>query len=171
LIVSPTADRDSAPPPFSPTGYFILVVVMVVEAVAVYFLVRGFGQEALPRGAAGGYVEVGLGTVRRELSPASPASALPDVFAVEVVLVLDPRAPASGEFRRRIEERRNEYRHIVAHEILSARSESELRRAGALDALAGEIRGRLNRELSALGGGQEMIDKVIFPWSSLPVRR
>lgn len=167
----PTPDRESAAPPFSPTGIFILVVVMAVEAVGVYLLVRGFGQEAFPRGAGGSYVEVELGAVRRELSPASPSDTIPEVFAVEVVLVLDPAASASGELQRRIEERRNQYRHIVAHEILSARGDSELRRPGALDALAGEIRARLNRELAPPGGGQEMIDKVIFPWSSLPARR
>ncbi len=142
--------------------------VMVLEGVVVYSATRrlGPGSPLLARE----HVEVELGAFLRELSSSDAVRLTPDVFRIQVILVLSPDAPDITEIKRQVEERKNLLRHVVLTEVIRRKSDLELRQPGVLDTLTHEIRHRLNAELGPLGDGQDVIDRVLFPQSQVPRR-
>jgi len=168
---APLPGAGARRPLLSPGGYFVVGLVMIVTFGVTYFFTRhlglGGGSPAAPFRET--YEEIALGVMSRDLT-ADGASLVRDQFAVNVVLVLNPRAGNMAQVRGSVERRRNLLKHIVSSEILHSKSDADLRRPGVLDALQAEIRQRLNAELGAKDG-QDLIAKVIFPESKLPARR
>lgn len=172
---STTAVERPAPPGTGgASGRLVLFVlaVMVAEAVIVFSLARSGAGRGLPEGPlSGGYVEIDLGPFTRELPSRDVLGLVEDVFHVRVALLLNPARPDLRELRAALEERRNLLKHIVSAEILYRKTEAELRRADVLEALAAEIKARLNGELAGGKGGQEVIAKVLLLESRLPPSR
>ena len=88
-----------------------------------------------------------------------------------MALVLNPEYGDLAVYRPLVEKRRDLLRHIVQTEIVNAKGDGDLRKPTVLETLTVEIRKRLNAELGPSSAGQDMIQKVIFPESKLPVRR
>jgi flagellar basal body-associated protein FliL len=153
----------------SPLCYGVLVAIMAVTAGFVFFVTRNFqdaGQKPVMREA---YEEIDLGQVSRELAP-DTSNLVREQFMIRVVLLLNPRVQDLGEMKMQVEKRRNLLKYIVSNEIIYPKTDSELRAVGTLDSLAHEIRQRLNAEFGAGKDGQDVIHKVIFPDSRLPIR-
>jgi len=116
------------------------------------------------------YEQVDLGTFRKELL-VDAATLVHEPFEVKVALVLNPEYGDLAVYRPLVEKRRDLLRHIVQTEIVNAKGDGDLRKPTVLETLTVEIRKRLNAELGPSSAGQDMIQKVIFPESKLPVRR
>ena len=88
-----------------------------------------------------------------------------------MVVVLNPKARDLGALKLQVERRRNLFRDIVWSEVINTKSDADLRKPAALEALKKEIRQRLNLELGGARDGQEAIAQVIFPERKLPEQR
>jgi hypothetical protein len=143
---------------------------LAAVAVGTYAAARLPGP-ALPAPPAveAAFEEVDLGEFGRELL-LDAATLQREHFRFRAVLVIDPRAGDPRALRVDVERRRNLLKHEV-QETLKGKSDGELRRAGALDALREEIRARVNRALGPGRDGHEIVGQVLFPDRSLPPRR
>ncbi|HVE39112.1 MAG TPA: flagellar basal body-associated FliL family protein [Planctomycetota bacterium] len=161
------------PPPrrmLSPMGYLGLGVAMIVAMVVVFSVMSAFRDAGSVAVIQDGYEEVDLGQMTRELSP-EVGGLVRDAFTLKVVLVLNPKVRDLGGLKAQVERRRNLFRDIVWSEIISPKSDADLRKPAALETLKGEIRQRLNQELGGSRDGQELISRVLFPDRRLPERR
>lgn len=166
--------EGSRAPLFSPAGFVVLLGVMVVEAVVVYLAAVLLAPRTAPAPVAAlsrSYVEVELGPYARELSAGDAIGSAPDRFILTISLVLNPRFGNLGELRRSVEDRKNLLKHLVSSEILHRLGDADLRKPDLLEFLAAEIRRRVNAELPSGKEGVEVVERVIFPESKLPVRR
>ena len=173
MAVPAAAERIEAPGPapvaptprrlMSPSGYVVVALIMIITAVVVYFVTRGF-HDAGARPAIPVYQEIDLGQFSRDLGP-DATGVVRDPFAIKVVLLVDPNS------RTLIEKRRNTLKDIVLIEVIFAKSEAELRNPGIFESLRKELHQRLNAELAGSNDGQEAIHKVIFPDVRLPIHR
>ncbi len=153
----------------SPGGYLALAAGMVITIVIVLRATAAFQDSGGPP-VRDGYEEVDLGQVSWDLAPES-GGLVREPFMLRVVVVLNPKVGDPAGLRQQVERRRNLFRDIVWSEILNTKSEAELRKPAALEAMKNEIRQRLNAELGGPKDGQEMIERVIFPERKLPERR
>lgn len=154
----------------SPAGYAGIVALMALTVFVIVKLIAAFQEGAGGPGAQEGYEEVDLGQVTRELAPEA-GGLVRDLFMLKVVLVLNPKAKDLGGLKAQAERRRNLFRDILLGEIISSKSDADLRKPGLLDSLKAEIRQRMNQELGGTKDGQEMVSKVLFPERRLPERR
>lgn len=154
----------------SPAGYLALAVGLVVTIVIVLRATAAFHDAGGAPPPGDGYEEVDLGQVTRELA-AEAGGLVRDPFMLKVVIVLNPKARDLGALKLQVERRRNLFRDIVWSEIINTKSDADLRKPAALEALKGEILQRLNQELGGTKDGREMIVRVIFPERRLPERR
>lgn len=154
----------------SPAGYLALAVGMVVTIVIVLRATAAFQDAGGAPPPHDGYEEVDLGQVTRDLAP-DAGGLVREPFMLRVVVVLNPKARDLGALKQQVERRRNLFRDIVWSEIINPKSDADLRKPAALEALKGEIRQRLNQELGGPRDGQELIARVIFPERRLPERR
>lgn len=172
-MASPAASRTAPPPAPAGAGRLILVVSIILAGVALGWALslRKPGAPASPRPAIERrYEQVDLGTFRKEIL-VDAATLVHEPFEVKVGLVLNPEYGDLAVYRPLVEKRRDLLRHIVQTEIVNAKGDGDLRKATVLDTLSLEIRKRLNTEIGPSAAGQDMIQKVIFPESKLPVRR
>jgi flagellar basal body-associated protein FliL len=176
LAVSAAAERveeassPAALPPrrlMSPLGYVVVAAVMVITAGMVYFMTRNFQDVATAPPLRETYEDFDLGPFTRDLAP-DVSGVVRDTFMVKVVLLLNPGLRDLPAVRAQLERRKNLLRDVVQTQVLSRKTDAELRQPGILDALQGELRRRLNAELGPAGDGQDVIHRVIFPDSRLP---
>lgn len=163
---SPAA-RDSL---LSPGGYLAVAVGLVITIVIVLRATSAFQDSGGPAPSPDGYEEVDLGQVTRELAPEA-GGLMREPFMLRVVVVLNPKVRNLGALKVQVERRRNLFRDIVWSENINPKSDADLRKPAALEALKKEIRQRLNLELGGAKDGQEPIAHVIFPERRLPERR
>lgn len=171
-MAAPAVSRAAPPAPAGP-GRMILVVAIILAGVAAggALSLRKPPAPSAPRPAIERrYEQVDLGTFRKELL-VDAATLVHEPFEVKVALVLNPEYGDLAVYRPLVEKRRDLLRHIVQTEIVNAKGDGDLRKPTVLETLTLEIRKRLNAELGPSSAGQDMIQKVIFPESKLPVRR
>ncbi len=157
----------------SRSGALVLLAALVVGGLAGGWMLLARKASAPPTPPAairGSYEQVELGTFRREIL-VDAASLVRESFEVRVSLLLNPEYGDLSVYRPLVEKRRDLLRHIVWTEIILPKSDFDLRKPSILEALSQEIRARLNAELGSSPAGQELVRKVIFPDSKLPVRR
>jgi len=162
-----------APPPrrmLSPMGYLGLGLAMIVAMVVVFSVMSAFRDAGTAAVIQDGYEQVDLGQMTRELAPEA-GGLVRDPFTLKVVLVLNPKSRDLGALKAQVERRRDLFRDIVWSEIISPKSDADLRKPAMIETLKGEIRQRLNQELSGNRDGQELISRVLFPERRLPERR
>lgn len=168
-----TAVRSAPPPTSTGPGRLILVVAILLAGVIAGWAMsaRKPASPTTPRPPIERrYEQVDLGTFRKEIL-VDAASLVHEPFEVKAALVLNPEYGDLAAYRPLVEKRRDLLRHIVQTEIVNPKSDGDLRKPTILDALSLDIRKRLNQELGASPSGQELIQKVIFPESKLPLRR
>ena len=171
-MAAPATSR-SAPPTPAGAGRMILVVGIILAGVALGWALslRKPAGPTSPRPAVERrYEQVDLGTFRREIL-IDVATLVHEPFEIKAALVLNPEYGDLAVYRPLVEKRRDLLRHIVQTEIVNAKGDGDLRKPTVLETLSVEIRKRLNTELGPSAAGQDMILKVIFPESKLPVRR
>jgi flagellar basal body-associated protein FliL len=162
-----------APPPrrmLSPMGYLGLGLAMIIAMVVVFSVMSAFRDAGSAAVIHDGYEDVDLGQMTRDLAP-EVGGLLRESFTLRVVLVLNPKARDVGALKAQVERRRNLFRDIVWGEIITPKSDSDLRKPAVLETLKSEIRQRLNQELGGARDGQELISRVLFPERRLPERR
>ena len=169
---SSASTRSAAAPDrlLSPAGYLAVAVGLVVTIVIVLRATAAFQDPGGPSAAHDGYEEVDLGQVTRDLAPEA-GGLMRDPFMLKVVVVLNPKVKDPAALKQQVERRRNLFRDIVWSEIFNPKSDADLRKPAALEALKNEIRQRLNQELGGMKDGQDMIVRVIFPERRLSERR
>ncbi len=176
---SSATDVRSVPPPEavpasrSRSGALILLGALAVGGLAGGAVLLARRPSALPSPPAairGPYEQVELGAFRREIL-VDASTLVREAFEVKVSLLLNPDYGDLSACRPLVEKRRDLLRHIVWTEIILPKSDFDLRKPTILDGLSQEIRTRLNAELGPSPAGQELVRKVIFPDSKLPVRR
>ncbi len=161
------------PPPrrmLSPMGYLGLGVAMIVAMIVVFSVMSAFRDAGTTAVIQDGYEQVDLGQMTRELAPEA-GGLMRDAFTLKIVLVLNPKARDLGGLKAQVERRRDLFRDIVWSEIISPKSDADLRKPAVIETLKGEIRQRLNQELGGSRDGQELISRVLFPERRLPERR
>ncbi|HEX7898206.1 MAG TPA: hypothetical protein VF950_10625 [Planctomycetota bacterium] len=171
-MAAPAAPRTAPLAPPGP-GRMALVVAIILAGVAVggALSLRKPPAPSAPRPSIERrYEQVDLGTFRKELL-VDAAALVHEPFEVKVALVLNPEYGDLAVYRPLVEKRRDLLRHIVQTEIVNAKGDGDLRKPTVLETLTLEIRKRLNDELGKSTAGQDMIQKVIFPESKLPLRR
>lgn len=151
----------------SPLGYVVVLAIMAITGGVVFFVTRNFHDTAAKPVIHEAYEEIELGQFTRELAP-DPSNLVREQFMVKIVLLLNPNYKNLEEMKPLVDKRKNLLKHIVSTEIIHPKTEAELRNSGVLEALANELRQRLNAEFGASKDGQEVIHKVIFPESRLP---
>jgi flagellar basal body-associated protein FliL len=169
---SSAALRSPAPPErlLSPAGYLAVAVGMVVAMVLVMRATAAFQEPGGPGPSHDTYDEVDLGQVNWDLSPEA-TGLVREPFMLRIIVVLNPKVRDLAALKLQVERRRNLFRDIMWSEILSTKTEADLRKPAVVEAMKAEIRQRLNAELGGPRDGQEMIDRVIFPDRKLPERR
>jgi flagellar basal body-associated protein FliL len=162
-----------APPPRAGAGKVVLLGALVVAGL-VGGLVLLARKPAVPPPPPAPiqrpYEQVELGAFRKEIL-VDAATFVREHFEVKVALLLNPAYGDLAVVRPLVERRRDLLRHIVATEIIHPKSDFDLRKPTILESLNQEIRARLNAELGLSPAGQELVHKVIFPDSKLPLRR
>jgi flagellar basal body-associated protein FliL len=155
---------------FGTAGYVGLGVVGLFTTFLIMKAISSFSEGAMSPPVQETYEEVDLGQVSRELAPEA-GGLLREPFMLKVVLVLNPKTRDLAGAKAQVERRRNLFRDIILSELIAARSDADLRKPATLEALKGEIRQRLNQELSGSKGDSDVILKVLFPERRLPERR
>lgn len=144
---------------------------LVAVAVGTYAAARPAGPPPpAPPPVEEAFEELDLGAFRRELL-LDATTLQREVFALQVVLQLDPRAGDPTSLRLDVERARARLRDAVWKHVLDPRSDAELRKPATLERLREEIRSRVNAELGPGRGGHEIVGRVLFPERSLPPRR
>lgn len=164
---------EDLPASRSRSGALVLLGALALGGLAGGLVLWSRKPSALPPAPAairGPYEQVELGAFRREIL-VDASSLVRESFEVRVGLLLNPDYGDLSAYRPLVEKRRDLLRHIVWTEILLAKSDLDLRKPSILESLSQEIRARLNAELGPSPAGQELVRKVIFPDSKLPVRR
>ena len=167
------AAAAEALPPRPGAGKVVLLGALVVAGLAGGLLLMARKPSAPPPAPAPiqrPYEQVELGTFRKEVL-VDASTFVREQFEVKVALLLNPEYGDLAVMRPLVERRRDLLRHIVATEIIHPKSDSDLRKPTILESLNQEIRARLNAELGLSPAGQELVHKVIFPDSKLPLRR
>jgi flagellar basal body-associated protein FliL len=154
----------SAPPRrlLTPAGYLALGIAALITAFIILRLVSSFQAGATGPATQDRYQQVDLGQFSRDLSPEAGAL-IREPFMLKVVLVLNPDVRDLGALKSQVERRRDLFRHIIRREILSSKSDAELRKPAAVDSLMTEIKDRINKELASSRDAQESISRVLFP--------
>jgi flagellar basal body-associated protein FliL len=148
----------------------LALLALVAVAGGAYLAARAPAPSPVPPKVQEPFEEVDLGEYTRELL-IDAATLQRETFSVRVVLVLNPGAGDLTTLRLEVERRAKLLRDAVWTDVFGPRSDAELRKAGAVEALREALRRRVNRELGPGRGGQDIVSRVLFPDRSLPPRR
>ena len=162
---APPAAAAPHAPLFSPMAIIIVLVLLVVEGAAVFFLAKSFSapKEEPPKIDTKD-VEVELGDFTR-VFVTDPTVMTEASIRFEVVLVLNPKFHEAEILKAAVEGKKNRLKDAV-NGILFRKNRDYFYGANLIDELKNEIRDRVNDELGAAKDGHEIVSKVLFPkWS------
>ena len=137
-------------------------VIMTVEGVLFFFLGKMMSGGPEPNlGLKDNYEQVDLGQVSKEY-PASDKGSK-EKLVLDISLVLNENFRDLAEVKKIVEKKKGYLKHIVRVMIIDPKNIEYVRKRNFLDAVAKDIKYRLNQELGVAEDGLEVIKKVIFP--------
>ena len=149
-------------PLFSPAGYVVVLIILIIEGVLVYTISNFFGQPSAPDekkvAVNGSVVEVELGSIEISFDKLDSQGATLETrrLVIEPVLYLDSSRKNIEESRRYADSIKAKLRNIV-RDMLKQKGFQELHQPSTMSGLKMEIKDRLNKELKA-----DVISEVVY---------